>query len=379
MCIRNYRSLNPSNLKKHTDQNYKGKKVLFILPYPLRRAPSQRFRIEAFFPLLEEGAFYFETDTFLSTIAWSVLYKKGSGVQKMFSVIKGFLKRCFTVLFKAPRFDFIVIHREASPIGPPVFEWILSRIFRKKIIFDFDDAIWIPNITENNSIASVAKCFWKIKYICKWSYRISAGNQFLSDYASKFNKNVQVIPTCVDTVKRYNRLKDQHSDKIVIGWTGSHSTMPYLEMILPVIKKLEDKYNFEFLIICDRKPDFQLKSLRFLPWNEQTEIDDLVQFNIGIMPLKQDLWSEGKCGFKIIQYLSLGIPAVASPVGVNKQIINNGVNGFLCSSDEEWYQSLASLLENEQERNKMGKVGKAKIEESYSIQSNSNNFISLFS
>ncbi|MFL5788723.1 MAG: glycosyltransferase [Flavisolibacter sp.] len=321
----------------------------------------------------------YRTDTFLSERSWSILYKKGSLFQKILAVLTGFIKRFYIVLFIAPEFNFIVVHREAAPIGPPVFEWILARLFRKKLIFDFDDAIWIPNITESNKIASTLKWYSKIKHICSWSYKISAGNQFLAEFAAKFNNHVQIVPTCVNTESRYNRIKDQRSLRTVIGWTGSHSTLHYLDRIVPVLKRLELEYDFDVLIICDKQPQFQLKNLQFIFWNEKTEIDDLLKMNIGIMPLEQDAWSEGKCGFKIIQYLSLGIPAVASPVGVNKQIIDNEMNGYLCETEEQWYHSLSYLLSNEEQRSRLGKAGREKINAFYSIHSNADNFISLFS
>jgi glycosyltransferase involved in cell wall biosynthesis len=355
------------------------RKVLFILPYPLNRAPSQRFRVEAFGEILQKEGFTFSTDTFLDERAWRVLYQKGSLLQKGWAVVKGFFRRTSTVVFKAYKYEYIFIHREASPVGPPIYEWILAKLLRKKIIFDFDDAIWISTITESNGLAHSFKCFWKVACICKWSYKISAGNAFLADYAKQYNSCVAIIPTCVDTEARFNQSKDQSAVRPIIGWTGSHSTLKYLDVVVPVLKRLQAQYDFDFLVICNQSPDFDLNNLRFLPWKEATEIEDLLQINIGLMPLEQDEWSEGKCGFKIIQYLSLGIPAVASPVGVNKTIIEQGKNGFLCSTPNEWYAAIAALLEDEALRVRLGQEGRKKIERAYSIKANSINFISLFS
>ncbi|MCU7551306.1 glycosyltransferase [Chitinophagaceae bacterium LB-8] len=353
-------------------------KVLFLLPYPLFKAPSQRFRVEAFFPLLESHKIEFRTDEFLDEKAWKLLYQQGSTVQKGWAVIRGFLKRLFTVLFVAPQYDYVFIHREASPLGPPIFEWILAMMFRKKIIFDFDDAIWIPAVSKGNKIALYIKWFSKISTICKWAYKISAGNEYLANWSKQFNQHVVITPTSVDTVNRFNRLKQVNRNKMVIGWTGSHSTLKYLDVIYPVLQRLEEEFAFEFLVICNQPPSFQLKSMKFIPWQETSEIEDLLKIDIGVMPLLADAWSEGKCGFKIIQYLALGIPAVASPVGVNKDIVEDGRNGYLCSTEKEWYVALKRLLGDSLLRGEMGMKGREKIVKEYSVQANADNLLSFF-
>lgn len=352
-------------------------KVLFLLPYPLHKAPSQRFRIEAYFPLLKQKNMEIHTQVFLNEQGWNILYEEGSLWQKIVAVAKGFTKRWWASFFLVWKYDFIVVHREAAPLGPPVFEWIITRLWRRKMIFDFDDAIWIPAISEQNKMAAFVKCFWKTKWICRWSYKIAAGNGYLADFAKQNNPNVVIVPTVVDTVNRYNDLVSQQVQKPSIGWTGSHSTIKYLHEVLPALQKLEEQFEFEFYVICNKMPGFQLRSLRYIEWKENTEIEDLKKINIGIMPLEADPWSEGKCGFKIIQYLALGIPAVASPVGVNKTIIDDE-NGFLCATEEEWYKALSRLLFETSLRNEMGKAGRKKIVSGYSIQSNADLFLGLF-
>ena len=352
-------------------------KVLFLLPYPLHKAPSQRFRIEAYFPLLKEGNIEVHTQVFLNEGGWNVLYKNGSLLQKAMAVVKGFAKRWQAAIFLVHKYDFVVVHREAAPLGPPLFEWIISRVWKRKMIFDFDDAIWIPAISEQNKMAALVKCFWKTKWICKWSYKIAVGNEYLAGYASQYNSNITLVPTSVDTVNRYHSLVNQDVLKPSIGWTGSHSTLKYLDVIVPVLQRLEKQYDFYFYVICNKEPSFQLHSLKYIEWKELTEIDDLKKINIGVMPLEADAWSEGKCGFKIIQYLALGIPAVASPVGVNKKIINEK-NGFLCASGEDWYKALSALLSNSLLREEMGKAGREKIVKEYSVQANADLFLALF-
>jgi glycosyltransferase involved in cell wall biosynthesis len=331
---------------------------------------------------LNDNGFEVSAFSFLDDKTYRILYKKGFLAKKILGVLKGFFSRVYFLL-KAYKYDFIFMQREATPLGPPIFEWFLSKILRKKIIYDFDDAIWIPDITGGYKFALYAKCFWKIKYLCKWSYKISAGNRFLADWARQYNPNVVINPTVVDMQNRYNPTKwskndtPDNSSKVVIGWTGSHSTLPYLDIIFPVLQKLETHFSFEFLVICNQAPSFHLKSLKFIQWQEATEIEDLLKIDIGIMPLYADAWSEGKCGFKLIQYLALGIPAAASPVGVNKEIID-GENGFLCATEQEWLDALSLLLSDASLRRKMGKKGREQIQSKYSLQANTEVFLGLF-
>lgn len=356
------------------------RKVLFLLPYPLHQAPSQRFRVEAYFNLLKENEITFNTHEFLDKNAWQVLYKGGSILQKVSAVLKGFWKRAIKVFFKSNQYDYIFIHREAAPLGPPFFEWFLAKVLRKKIIYDFDDAIWIPNVTDSNRLAGAVKAFWKVPYITRWSHTVSAGNAYLAKWAWQHNHSVVINPTCVDMQWKFNRVKQHHSNQqLVLGWTGSHSTLKYLDEVYPLLKRLQQEYSFTFLVICNEPPRFSLPQMQFIKWNEESEIEDLLKMDIGIMPLKADAWSEGKCGFKLIQYLSLGIPAVASPVGVNAAIIEEGINGFLCHTDEEWYRALKTLLQNYGLRAEMGKSGRHKMQAQYSVQSNAPLFLSLFS
>ncbi|RYZ28936.1 MAG: glycosyltransferase [Chitinophagaceae bacterium] len=354
-------------------------KILFILPYPIGFAPSQRFRVEAFFPLLQEHGFQIHNSCFFSEADWEVLYKKGSLGQKTWAVTRGFASRLALLAGKVWCYDYIFIHREASPLGPPFVEWFLAKVGRKKFIYDFDDAIWIPNTSKENRIVGWIKAFWKVRYNCSWAYKVVGGNEYLIDYARRYNNNVVSIPTCVDVEARHNKLKDSVTGKLTIGWTGSHSTLHYLDEVIPVIKRLQDEFDFDFIVIANQAPVLPLKNWTFIPWQEKTEIEDLLKLDIGIMPLKPDTWSEGKCGFKLIQYLALGIPAVASTVGVNSKIINQGQNGFLCTTTDEWYLALRRLLQDINLRNDLGIRGRKKIVEEYSIQSQEQTFLKLFS
>jgi glycosyltransferase involved in cell wall biosynthesis len=352
--------------------------VLFIVPYPEKVAPSQRFRVELYEPILQEAGITYDIASFWDLESWNIIYKPGNQLTKLTSLLKGYVRR-IGHLAKAANYDYIFIHREAAPLGPPVFEWFAAKVLGKKIIYDFDDAIWLPNTTKENKLAGWLKSPWKVKHICKWSYATTAGNNYLRSYAGKYAANAVFLPTCVETRSRHNQLKQHSSHKPVIGWTGSHSTLPYLDDIIPTLRELQQDHKFTFLVIADKKPEIDLKDWQFLKWNEATEVEGLLRMDIGIMPLKPDPWTEGKCGFKLIQYLSCGIPAIADNTGANKEIIDHGVNSFLCNSKAEWKEKLLLLIQDPALRLELGKKGRDKIVDHYSIQSQGDKFLALFS
>ena len=341
-------------------------------------SPSQRFRFEQFYKHLEETGFHYQNLSFLSVSDYIALYD-ASSFEKIIITMKGFLRRV-QHLTKIRSYKYVLIHREVTPVGPPIFEWVIAKVFRKRIIYDFDDAIWLNDPKEVGTLKAWLKAKWKIEFIIKWSHKISAGNEYLAEYAKKYNPNVTVVPTVVDTEEYHNpSLHVNSGNKIpVVGWTGSHTTLQYLDPLILILRELAEEINFEFLVIANTSPDFELQNLRFIPWKKQTEIEDLMKMDIGIMPLTDDEWSRGKCGFKLIQYLALEKPALASPVGINDKIVIDGENGFICSTKEEWKSKLKILLEDPVLRNSMGKKGRSHIIDTYSVRANSDKFLSLF-
>lgn len=353
------------------------KRIIFIAPYPIGQAPSQRFRFEQYLELLRKENFEIQFHSFLNTKTWNKLYNQGSFFGKVFGIIGSFWRR-FLLLFKIRRTDYIFIHREASMVGPPVFEWIIAKILRKKYIYDFDDAIWLPNYSQSNEKFHKLKAYGKIKRIIKWADSVTAGNKFLKKYAEQYNKNVRILPTTIDLVNLHNICTIQNDTDINIGWTGTHTTLEYLTEIIPILQELEKDYQFTFIVISNQKPDIELKSLRYIPWNKETEIQDLSKINIGIMPLKDDQWAEGKCGFKGLQYMALEIPSILSPVGVNEEIVTHNINGILCSSAQEWKEALTKLITNKEFREELGKKGRQVISERYSTAANKEIYLNLF-
>ncbi|MBO9592152.1 MAG: glycosyltransferase family 4 protein [Niabella sp.] len=352
--------------------------ILFIAPYPKGIGPSQRFRFEHYLGSLAGSKIMYSYSTFISEHDYPFLHQKGGALKKAVIIMKGFLNR-FLLLFTMFKYDFIYIHREAAPVGPPIFEWIIAKIFRKKIIYDFDDSIWVFQASEANPFAALLKCTWKVRFICKWSWKISVGNQFLSDFAKKYNKSVFIIPTVVDTDTVHFRPAIASSlFPKVIGWTGTFTNFINLPIVIPALRRLEKECSLDILFIADRDPLIPDLRYRFKKWNKGTEIADLCELDIGLMPLLNEEVQKGKCGFKAIQYMALEIPAVVSPVGVNAEIVDEGVNGYFANTTDEWYSKLKQLLNDDSKRTVFGKNARDKIISSYSVKSTRSLFLSLF-
>ena len=323
-------------------------------------AASQRFRFEQYLHFLNEEGVSYRVSSFWDKKAWSILYKKGAVVGKTLATIRGLIRR-YSLVFTAFKYDRIFIHRELYPLGPQFIEFVLARIFGKKIIYDFDDSIWLPNYAANNAKFAFIKSYGHVKKLCKYAHKLSVGNDYLAAYGMQFNTNVIINPTTIDTENYHNQIKQQDSKEFVIGWTGTHSTLRYLAEMIPMFQALEKEFDFKLVVISDKNPEFKLNSFEFVQWTKESEINDLLRFNVGLMPLTMDKWANGKCGFKALQYMSLGVPALVSPVGVNTQIVDHGINGFVCDTKEEWESALRTLLSNREKVKELAQNSRKKL------------------
>ena len=354
-------------------------KVVFITPYPKGIAPSQRFRFEMYYDILGKKGITIKQYSFTSKKGYSRLYDKKYLV-KVWIVLIGSIKR-ICHLFFALGADLIFLHREAAPIGPPWFEYLAARVFGKKIIYDFDDAIWMSDPNRVKDISSSIRSRSKVIKIIKWSWKVSVGNKFLAEYAKKHNPNTYIIPTIVDTENKHNptRHSTNISEKLKIGWTGSHSTAIYIESIFEELNRLHNDYSFEFIFISNQPPKKNFSWIHYIKWSPETEINDLAKIDIGLMPLENTNWERGKCGFKLIQYMAMGIPAIGSDVGVNSEIISDNENGMLVDSNSSFVKKIKQLLSDSLLVNKLKINGRNTIVEKYSKIANQEDFLKLFS
>lgn len=341
-------------------------KVLFIVPYS-SEGPSNRFRVEQYLPYLKENGFDYCLRPFVSSEFYKIIYKKGRFLKKFYFFLKALCGRMRDI-FLARQYDIIFIHREACPYGPPIFEWLFSK-FRKPIIYDFDDAIFLQNYNLANRFYRFLKFPSKTREIIKMSSSVIVPNIFLKEYACKFNKYVYIIPTPIDTDKF--KIAERPSSKLTIGWVGSFTTAPYLEVVFNPIQRLSEKYDFVLKIVgAGNKIYIPGVKVENCDWELEKEVQDFQNIDIGVYPLIDSLWVRGKAGFKAIQYMAVGGPVVASPIGMTKELIQDGINGFLAKTEDEWVQKLSVLIEDAALRRKIGLEGRKTVEEKYSLKVN---------
>ncbi|MFN0277446.1 MAG: glycosyltransferase family 4 protein [Pyrinomonadaceae bacterium] len=341
-------------------------RVLAVVPSIYDTSPGQRFRIEQWEPILRKGGVEITYAPFETDELRSVLYKRGQILTKIKAVTRN-MKRRGEEIESLSEFDLVYLFREAALLGPPWFERKLARS-GVPVVFDFDDAIFFSYKSPSNGYLSYLKFPRKTAESCRLSTHVMAGNEFLANYARQNNENVTIIPTTIDTDKYKFVERTKEPDVLIIGWSGSFSTIQHLDTIRDVLHELAKTEKFRLRIIGT--PEYKLPGVdvEAIQWRSETEIDDLRQIDIGLMPLPDDNWSKGKCGLKALQYMALGISTICSPVGVNSTIIRDGENGFLADSKEEWIEKIKILIHSSELRQKFGRAGRETVEREYSAK-----------
>ncbi len=351
-------------------------RVLILTNHYPDRSPGQRFSFEQYLSYLGSCGFQIDVSFLLNEEDDKIFYSKGNYFGKAKIAVKSILQR-LKDLRKASKYDIVFVYREAIFFGTPFFERRFAR--KARMILAFDDSIWVPNVSAANKIFSLLKNPAKTSSIIKVSDLVFAGNKYLANYASQFNKNVVIVPTTIDT-DEYKSVEKLPKDRICIGWSGSITTIEHFETKLNALLKIKKKYTDKvyFKVIGDGRYKNDELGIKGLAWKKEDELKELNEIDIGIMPLPDSEWAKGKCGLKGLQYMALGIPTIMSPVGVNSEIINDGENGFLADSDDEWIAKLSLLIDSFELRKKLGDAGCKTVEEKYSVHANRDLYLRYF-
>lgn len=259
---------------------------------------------------------------------------------------------------------------------PPIWLQNLIKLLNKNIVFDFDDALYASHQTSiSTNLNIIRKRLINIIRISK--YLVILKNEDIKKFTSQFNKNILTITGPMDCQRYFPRGKKKGKD-IVIGWIGHPLNTPYLKPLFNVFRKISKKYpNVIIELIGTFNLVVEDVNIKFKKWSLDTEVRDLQNFDIGIMPLSDDEWSRGKGGYKLLQYMAVGIPCVASPIGINSQLIKEGINGYFANSDDQWYEKLEILIEDEKLRKLIGRNGRGIVEEQYSLKMSAPKLIKL--
>jgi glycosyltransferase involved in cell wall biosynthesis len=343
-------------------------KVVALASYPIEAA-STRYRVAQFIEPLAEQGITLTVHPFLDSRLLASLYKRGEWPRTALGLMGAAFRRLGAV-WRAHQADVLFVQREAMMFGPPLVEWLAMRVGRCPMVLDLDDATYVSYLSPTyGRWGSALKWFSKTNDLIRWAKIVTCGNRAIAEYVTARGKQATIIPTVVDT-ERFRPRPDHNSGDIpVIGWVGTHSTYQYLASILPALQRLAEEHRFRLKVVGSGRDEIAIPGVEVenLAWNLEREIADFQSFDIGLYPILEDDWSVGKSGFKSVQYMSVGVPFVTTPVGACAEIGTPNVTHLFATNENEWFVALAQLLSDESLRRRMGAAGRQHAVEHYTV------------
>lgn len=356
--------------------------ILGLCSYPVESAAT-RYRLIQFIEPLAQKGINLEVSPFLDSERFNLLYKNKLIFQKAAGLWKPLLHR-FSESLKIQKYDLLFVQREAMFFGPAFFERLFHLIGKTPLILDLDDATYIRYVSPTyGKLGNFFKFFGKTDKLIERADAVICGNRFIAEYVEKKGTKAVVVPTVVDTNKFCPAVK---KNKIpVIGWIGTHSTFPSIESLFPVLRDLSKKYDFTLKIVGAGKDKIEVEGIAVenLEWNLAREIEDFQSLDIGLYPIETSSsanreWLLGKSGFKAIQYMSVGIPFVVTPIGVCAELGVEDKTHLTASNDEQWFESLKVLLESAELRARMGNEGRTYALENLTLAQQADKIADVF-
>jgi len=287
-------------------------------------------------------------------------YLESRGVKAEVRLYPRTLKENFRFFKELSQYDIVFLQRKR--FSQP--RLALLRKKAKRIVYDFDDSVMYRNSKAKDPLSSTRRR--RFIQIAKHSDFVIAGNEFLKSQVLPLNQNVDVIPTAIIGERYQLKTYPAQPGRVVLGWIGDHGSIHYLEKMKPIFERIGERYpQVELKIVCDTFFDCDRMKVIKKNWSSEEEVADLQGFDVGLMPLVDDPWSWGKCGLKIIQYQGVGVPVVCTPVGINKDLVEDGANGFWAKTPREWEEKLSLLIKNPKLREQMGREGRRRVLKNY--------------
>ena len=398
-AINRYNDIYNSATSDTTNSNLKRKRIIVICPYPVGHVPGQRLKFEQYLQSWRNDGFDVKVQAFWGESSYRILYENGNFLYKIIGAIKGIIKRIFG-LYSIKKANLVYLFQEAVPFGPPVFEELIHKS-GIPIVYELDDLIFKPYSSSANPFMYRLRSIWgpkKIEKIITISKQVIVSNNYLKTYAKQYSSNVTVIGPTVD-MKKYQAIKrTSNSKEVVVGWSGSPSTAHYLLYLTDVLRELQRTENIIVRVLGAPKLQIPGVNIDVREWSSETEIIELSSMDIGLYPLRDerfasngtysessgnlqprlaDQWAMGKTGGKVIQYMACGIPVVAQRIGNNLNLIDDGQNGFLASTTDEWISILRQLIHDPNLRKKIGENGRNMVNERYSVEANESQYLDI--
>jgi len=354
----------------------KAKKILVICPHPEGVAPGQRLKYEQYFDYLRENGYQITVSPFMTKRLWEIVYKKGRYFEKIFWTLYGYLRRIGD-LVRLPFYDGLYVFLWVVPFGPAVFERLFA-LLKRELVYDIDDLVFLKPKSAANPFVAWLKSEARIVVPLKRARHVITCTPALDSFAKPYNDKTTDISSTINTDIYVPANHYVNEGPITLGWSGSHSTVQYLHLLDDVLRQLASEIPLRLLVIGDT--DFRIDGVNVtaIAWNPATEVRDLQRIDIGLYPLPDAEWVYGKSGLKALQYMALGIPTVATAIGANFRIIEDGVSGFLVRTAEEWQEKIRLLAANPGLRQRIGVKGRERVEHDYSVRANRDTYLAIY-
>jgi glycosyltransferase involved in cell wall biosynthesis len=348
-------------------------RVLALASYPIEAAAT-RFRLQQFVEPLTARGITLEIHPFIDSDLFHKLYRREAMLKVAAGLFNCGLRRLFEIV-SASRAEVILIQREAMLFGPPLLEWMIARRLKRPMVLDLDDATYVSYDSPTyGGFSRSLKWFSKTDDLIRWATMVTCGNRSIAEYVESKGARARIIPTVADTEIFKPVARNDPQAPLRLGWVGTHSTFPYLESIFPVLSSLAERFSFRLKIVGSGRDRVTVPGVTVenLGWAMDREVQDFQSIDLGLYPIDATLysgkWAQGKSGFKAVQYMAVGVPFVATPIGGSAEIGEPGVTHFFASTNDEWYRSLERLMDDPDRRLKMGVAGRAHAVAHYGLE-----------